>query len=249
VSAPRFLADDVDPARGEVALSGDESHHLARVLRLRAGDEVVVFDGRGRECRAVVVRSDRRRASVRLIETLTPAPEPRVPVVLVQSVLKTDNMDDVIRDATMAGVVGIVPILAARSQVKASALERSHALDRWHRIAIASAKQCRRARLPSIAAPQPFDAWVSARFEGLRLLLAEPEASDASVQSLRSALDRAAPSAVACAVGPEGGWSIDEREMAVRAGCVPVTLGAMTLRADAVGLVAVSLVQFALQRD
>jgi 16S rRNA (uracil1498-N3)-methyltransferase len=249
VSAPRFLADDVDPARGEITLTGDESHHLARVLRLRAGEEVVVFDGRGRECRAVVVRSDPRRASVRVIEALTPAPEPRVPVALVQSVLKTDKMDDVIRDATMAGVVRIVPIVTARSQVKLSALERSHALDRWHRIAIASAKQCRRARLPSIDAPQPFDAWVSAEFEGLRLLLAEPEASDASVQSLRSALDGAAPSAVACVVGPEGGWSIDEREMAVRAGCIPVTLGAMTLRADAAGLVAVSLVQFALDRD
>src|SRR5262245_34861474 len=158
-------------------------------------------------------------------------------------------MDDVIRDATMAGVVRIVPVVTARSQVKLSALERSNTRDRWHRVAIASAKQCRRARLPIIDAPQSFDAWMSARFDGLRLLLAEPEASDASVRSLKSVLDGAAPSTVACVVGPEGGWSIEEREVSVRAGCIPVSLGAMTLRADAAGLVAVSLVRFALQRD
>ena len=249
MSAPRFLADDVDPARGEIALTGDESHHLARVLRLQAGDEVVVFDGRGRESRAVVVRSDPRRATVRVVEALTPVPESPVPIVLVQSVLKGDTMDDVIRDATMAGAAHIVPIVTARSQVRLSALERSRALDRWQRIAIASAKQCRRARLPIIDAPQLFETWVQVKFDGLRLLLAEPQASDASVRSLRSALDGAASTAIACVVGPEGGWSIEERELAVRAGCMPVSLGTMTLRADAAGLVAVLLVQFALQRD
>ena len=249
MSAPRFLADDIDPARGEIALTADESHHLARVLRLRAGDEVVVFDGRGREGRAVVVRSDHRRASVRVVEALTPAPEPRVPVVLVQSVLKGDKMDAAIRDATMAGVARIAPVVTGRSQVKLSALDRSHALERWHRVAIASAKQCRRARLPVIDPPKAFDAWVAEAFDGLRLLFAEPEASDASVRSLRSVLSGSAPPAVACVVGPEGGWSIEEREVAVRAGCVAVSLGAMTLRADAVGLVAVSLVHFALERN
>jgi 16S rRNA (uracil1498-N3)-methyltransferase len=249
VSAPRFLADDVDPARGEIALAGDESHHLARVLRLKAGDEVVVFDGRGRESRAVVVRSDPRHATVRVIAALTPVREPPVPILLVQSVLKGDKMDDVIRDATMAGAAHIVPIVSARSQVRLSALERSHALDRWHRIAIASAKQCRRARLPIIDAPQSLETWLASTFDGLRVLLAEPEAADASVRSLRSVLDAAVPSTVACVVGPEGGWAIEERELAVRAGCIPVSLGTMTLRADAAGLVAVVLVQFALQRD
>jgi 16S rRNA (uracil1498-N3)-methyltransferase len=247
VSAPRFLAAEIDPARDEIELPADESHHLARVLRLSGGDEVVVFDGRGSEYRARVVRADHRRASVRIVEPLPPSPAPRVPVVLVQSVLKGDKMDSVVRDATMAGVVRIAPVVTGRSQIALPSLERAHARDRWQRVAVSSAKQCRRSRLPVIDAPQPFEAWLAEPFDGLKLLLAEPEAADASVVSLRAALAGAVPPAVACVVGPEGGWPVEERRAAVSAGCIPVSLGTATLRADAVGLVAVSMISFAYQ--
>ena len=249
MSAPRFLADDIDPARDEIVLPADESHHLARVLRLRAGDEVVVFDGRGGEFRAVVVRSHHRNASVRVVEALAAVPAPRIRVVLVQGILKGDKMDGVVRDATMAGVARITPVVTARSQVKLSALERSHAHARWQRVAISSAKQCRRPRLPIIDAPKPFGDWLAEKIDGLRLLLTEPEAVDSSVRSLHDSLHGVSPATVACIVGPEGGWSIEERESAARAGCILVSLGAMTLRADAVGLVAVSLIDFAFQRE
>ena len=81
-----------------------------------------------------------------------------------------------------------------------------------------------------------------APFGGRRLLLVEPSSDAHSVQPMRAALAGPAPPAVACIVGPEGGWSSAEQEAAVMAGCVLVSLGQMTLRADAVGLVAVSMV-------
>jgi 16S rRNA (uracil1498-N3)-methyltransferase len=173
------------------------------------------------------------------------APEPAVAVVLVQAVLKGDKMDAVVRDATMAGVARIVPVVTDRSIVGLNALARGHALDRWQRVAVASAKQCRRARLPAIDAPRPLSDWLEVPFDGRRLLLVEPLSGAHDVQPMRAALAGPFPHAVACIVGPEGGWSAAEQQTAVRVGCALASLGQMTLRADAVGLVAASIVYFA----
>ena len=150
------------------------SHHLVRVMRLVAGDEIAVFDGEGHEFQARVVRADRKGAVVAIGQPIRSAPEPAVAAVLVQAVLKGDKMDAVVRDATMAGVARVVPVITERSVVGLSALARGHAHERWQRIAVASAKQCRRARLPAIDAPRPLSEWLEVPFDGRRLLLVEP---------------------------------------------------------------------------
>jgi 16S rRNA (uracil1498-N3)-methyltransferase len=247
VTRPRFYVPGLDPSRDETILPSDESHHLVRVMRLVAGDEIAIFDGEGHEFQARVVRADRHGAAVAIGEPILATPEPAVPTVLVQAVLKGDKMDAVVRDATMAGVARIVPIVTERSLVGLNALARGHAHERWQRVAVASAKQCRRARLPAIDPPRPVSEWLQAPFNGRRLLLVEPSSDAHSVQHMRAALMGPIPPAVACIVGPEGGWSTAEREAAVSAGCVLASLGQMTLRADAVGLVAVSIVNFAFE--
>ena len=244
VTRPRFYAPGLDPSRSDAILPSDESHHLVRVLRLTAGDEIAIFDGEGHEFQARVVRADRNGAAVAIGEPILTAPEPAVPTVLVQAVLKGDRMDAVVRDATMAGVGRIVPVVAERSLIGLNALARGHAHERWQRVAVASAKQCRRARLPAIDAPRPLSEWLQAPFNGRRLLLVEPSSDATGVELMRAALGGPVPPAVACIVGPEGGWSAAEQEAAVSAGCVLASLGQMTLRADAVGLVAVSIVNF-----
>ena len=138
-----------------------------------------------------------------------------------------------------------LPVVTERSLVGRSVLKG--ALERWQRIAVASAKQCGRARLPAIDPPQPLRVWLEAPFDGRRLLLAEPSSGDDHIQTMRAGLAGPVPPRVACIVGPEGGWSASEREAATTAGCVLVSLGSMTLRADAVGMVAVSLVNFAFE--
>jgi 16S rRNA (uracil1498-N3)-methyltransferase len=245
VTRPRFYAPGLDPSVAETRLSADESHHLARVMRLVAGDEIAIFDGRGHEFQARVVLADRHGATVVIGEPIVTAPEPVVLTVLVQAVLKGDKMDGVVRDATMAGVAQIVPIVTERSVVGLSVLGRGRAHERWQRVAVASAKQCRRARLPGIDPPRPFIEWLNHPFDGRRVLLVEPSSGAHETQSMRAALAAPVPRAIACVVGPEGGWSADERAAAVTAGCVLASLGQMTLRADAVGLVAVSIVNFA----
>ncbi len=217
-------------------------------MRLTAGDAIAVFDGHGREFHARVVRADRKGVTVAIGDPIVPRPEPAVPTVLVQAVLKGDKMDGVVRDATMAGVARIVPVVTERSLLGLAALGRAHAHERWQRVAVASAKQCGRARLPVIEAPRPLRDWLSAPFDGRRLLLVEPSVAADGVQPMRAALAGPAPIAVACIVGPEGGWSADERAAAVSAGCTLASLGQMTLRADAVGLVVVSIVNFEYDR-
>jgi 16S rRNA (uracil1498-N3)-methyltransferase len=241
----RFYAPDLDPAQERVTLPPDESHHLVRVLRLARGDHAIVFDGRGAEFLATVESVDRQAAVVRVLEQRQPAPDPPVRIVLVQSVLKGDKMDTVIRDATMAGVAHIAPVITDRSLVKLSALARAHALERWQRVAISSAKQCGRARLPTIDKAVPFDEWLRAPFEGLRLFLVEPSTEGEEPARLRDVLPSAPPPAIGSIVGPEGGWSGDDRALAAAAGCIPASLGPMTLRADAAGLVAVAVLSFA----
>ena len=243
VTRSRFYAPDLDPSCAETILSADESHHLARVMRLVSGDELVVFDGKGHEYEARVLRADRRAAAIALGAALKSVAAPRIPTVLVQAVLKGDKMDGVVRDATMAGAEMIVPVVTERSLVGLAALGRAHSLERWQRVAISSAKQCGRARLPDIQVPRLFTDWLDAGFDGLRVLLAEPSGGE-RVASLRAVLAEAAAPTVACIVGPEGGWSAGERQLASSAGCVAASLGRMTFRADAVGLVAVSLVNF-----
>ncbi len=249
VSLPRFYAPDLDPAIGRAVLTPEESHHLARVLRLASGDEAAIFDGRGHVFRARVERADRQRAVLQLVDPLETDAGPAVPVTLVQSVLKGDKMDGVIRDATMAGVHRITPIVAERSQVGLSTFRKGHALERWQRVAISSAKQCGQARLPSIDVPRAFPDWLRSNDDTLRLLLTEPSSNVGPVRPLRDVLDEHRPHAVSCIVGPEGGWSASEHHAAVAAGCVAITLGGMTLRADAAGLVAASILAFALERN
>jgi 16S rRNA (uracil1498-N3)-methyltransferase len=244
---PRFFAPDLGPDPTDVELSPEESHHLVRVMRLVKGDEVAVFDGRGREFGGRVSRADRNAAQVEILGALPTSPEPKVPTVLVQAVLKGDKMDGVVRDATMAGVSRIVPVLTERTLVSLAAINRSQARDRWVRIAVSSAKQCRRSRLPEIDLVRSLQEWLGMAFDGRRLLLTEPMSGANDVQPMRSALAGPQPAAVACIVGPEGGWGSDERNAAIAAGCDAVSLGPMTLRADAVGLVAVSIVSFAFE--
>jgi 16S rRNA (uracil1498-N3)-methyltransferase len=247
VSVPRFYAPDLDPDAREVRLPADEGRHLTRVLRLGVGDRVSVFDGRGREVVATVVHAARDHVVLEIAGRVEPAAEPRIPITLAQAVLKPDAMDDVVRDATMMGVTRIAPLITEHVAVKARMLSDVGLRGRWHRVAVASAKQCRRATVPVIGRPARVEEWLREAGEELRVLLVEPTAAAGAERDPRSLAERPRPSSVALLVGPEGGWSAEERNRAVSAGCVPVTLGGLTLRSDAAPIAAITLIRFVLQ--
>ena len=232
---PRFYAPDLDPGSGSARLSPDEAHHLTRVLRLAAGDIVTVFDGRGIEWRARIARASRETATLTLLEPVT-ARVPAVAVTLVQAIIKGEAMEDVVRDSTMIGVAAIQPVVSDRTTVKRRAL--APAYERWRRIALSSAKQCGTARLPEIFEPAQFGEWLTSPLPEHSYLLIEPGASLTEVTTVRHLATTPAPSSALLLVGPEGGWTESEREAAQAAGAIPLSLGPLTLRANAVALAA-----------
>ena len=239
----RFFAPALDPGDEMVQLPRDEGEHLTRVLRLGVGDTVSVFDGRGREFVATVTNVARRDVRVRILSPLEPAEECNVPLTLAQAVLKGDRMDDVIRDAVMMGVAAVQPIVSHRTETTVAALLRGLRVERWQRVALASIKQSRRATLPEIRMPLTLETYLSDPPAALRMMLVEP-ATGVDAVSLSTLQREPPPQDAALIVGPEGGWTAEECRMAIAAGVRPVTLGPRTLRADAVPVAAISVLQF-----
>ena len=228
----RFFAPSLDSGDETVTLPREEAEHLTRVLRLGVGDSVSVFDGRGHEFSARVASALRREVRVQIVSRLEPAAESAVALTLAQAVLKGDKMDEVIRDAVMLGVSAIQPIVTLRSETTIAALIKGARLERWRRVALASVKQSRRAVLPEIRLPLMLDT-----------ALAEPAAS-AEVEPIAVLQQAPAPVDATLFVGPEGGWAAEEWSAAAAHGVRLMSLGPRTLRADAVPIAAISILQF-----
>jgi 16S rRNA (uracil1498-N3)-methyltransferase len=239
----RFFAPALDPGDETVVLPREEGEHLTRVLRIGVGDTVAVFDGRGHEWLGRVVSAIRRDVCVQLVSRATPAAEPQVSLTLAQAVLKADKMDDVVRDAVMLGAAAIQPIVTKRTEATVAALVRGARVERWRRVALASVKQSRRAVLPEVRVPLTLDTLLDDPASALRLMLVEPGAA-AQVDSLSEIQKAPAPADAMLFVGPEGGWTEQECASAAAKGVRLVTLGQRTLRADAVPVAAISVLQF-----
>lgn len=238
----RFHVPGLNPGDGFVDLPPDEAAHLSRVLRLRAGAEVRVFDGRGHEYLGRVHLVQGARVAIEVRGEVAPAPEPSVPLTLVQAVPKGDAMDQIVRDAAMMGVVGVVPLVSERAEVTLKRVQDSGRVARWQRIAVASAKQCGRAVVPEVHEPCTLAGCLRDFPADGRYLLTEPglAAAPSGVGQLRTA---PAPRSALLIVGPEGGWTEAEAALAGQQGCIPLTLGGRTLRASAAALVGITALQ------
>lgn len=213
--ARRYWIDPL-PEPGPVELPEDLSHHLTRVLRNAPGESILLFDGRGRTCPAVLgnARGKRLHATAGPPEVCEPEPVPRIHLAV--SLPKGARADTLIEQATALGVHAIHPVLARRSE------NRHHRLDRWRRIAAASAGQCARDFLPEITPPQPLPELLGGDLPRERFL-AHRDAP---------ALDRTEAPAAALLVGPEGGFTADEIAMAEDHGFLSRSLGPRVLRTE-----------------
>jgi 16S rRNA (uracil1498-N3)-methyltransferase len=235
----RFFAPALAVDAPTVQLPLEEARHLLRVLRLRVGDEVRVFDGRGLERRGRVADIERDAVLVALEESVVAAPESRTRIALAQALLKGDAMDDVVRDAVMLGVAVIAPLLTAHVEGDRRGQAAGLRIPRWTRIAVASAKQCGRAVVPEVLPPQSLAACLAAPQAGVLVPLVEPTAS-LGVARLADLSAAEAPSAATLLVGPEGGWSDEELRLMAGYGARGITLGGRTLRAESAALVGLS---------
>lgn len=232
----RFYAPAAREVASEIELPDDEAQHLGRVLRLKAGDPLVVFNGHGDEFAAEVVSVGKTRVTVRLASRGTARAELPVTLTLAQAVLKGDRMDAVVRDAVMLGFAAVQPIVTARSETTLIAVTRAARHERWHRVAVSSAKQCGRAVVPSVAPAIAFEGPASlAHLPSPLFLLVEP--GTAAATTAVAGVDPVAPAAATIIIGPEGGWAAEELQRCA-AHAHPLEIGALTLRADAAAVVA-----------
>lgn len=242
---PRFHVPGLSPDAPAVILDLEQSHHLARVLRLRPGEAVRVFDGAGREFEGLVERADGRAAVVSALHEVRAAEESPVRLTVIAAVLRGATMDALVYDAVMIGAARVVPVLSERVSVprRGEALRAAHA--RWLRVGVAACRQCGRATVPEIVVPGPIDAAVAGETSAVRLWLVEPTIG---LDAARRVDEFAAPAragGAALAIGPEGGWSPAEIDLAAGAGFVPWTLGPLVLRAESVPLAACAALRYA----
>jgi len=213
-----------------VELAADEAHHFRHVLRLGANAEIEVFNGLGHQWTARV-RPFRKRGPIVCDVTAmaTAAAEPHVFVTLAIGALKGDQMDTVVRDTTMLGVQTIVPIVSEHVATSRRAAHKEQARERWHRIAVASAKQCGRAFVPVIMPALRFVALFDA-FDADAVLMCVEPALPADATTELAVVPR--PKRALAFIGPEGGWSKAELDFARQRNARLIHLGPRTLRAE-----------------
>lgn len=231
----RFYTDSMLRAGGVSLLPEETAHHAVHVLRLRAGDEVTLFNGRGGEYAGRIAAVDRLRVSVDVLEHRRLERESPLAVTLVQGVSAGEKMDFTVQKATELGVAALQPVLAARSVGRLAgeraALKRAH----WRRVAVAACEQCGRNRIPEVLPVLPLAEYCRAPAAGGVRLLLSPRAQ----LGLRAAAARLV-GAAALASGPEAGFGADEEAMLVAAGFVPVRLGPRVLRTETAALAALA---------
>jgi 16S rRNA (uracil1498-N3)-methyltransferase len=222
----------------ELALPAQAAEHVARVLRLNAGDPLTLFNGDGSDYEASIVSVGKREVMVRIASRQMPNNESPLSLTLAQGVARGDKMDLIVQKATELGVVRIVPLLTERSEVKLDAARAEKRLAHWRAVAASACEQSGRARLPVVAAALPLSAWLDSLVEdgALRLALL-PEATRASREL------RFTGSGGVLVVGPEGG--LGERDTAAlrAAGFDGLRLGPRILRTETAGLAALAALQ------
>ena len=225
----------VDAIRGGAAeLRGDEARHLTRVLRAEPGQRYEITDSQNAWLAEIAeVRGD--HVLFRVIE-LAPSPEIPVRVTLAAALIKFDRYEWMIEKITELGVDRILPFEAGRSEKGLTAAARKRA-ERWQRIAKESSQQSRRLRVPEILPAVGFKA-VLADSTDYRYFL--DEAGAAPLARMLPA-HRTRSASVGLLIGPEGGWTENERELAVAAGWQPVSLGPQILRAETAAMAAIAI--------
>ncbi|MYM82179.1 16S rRNA (uracil(1498)-N(3))-methyltransferase [Duganella sp. FT50W] len=232
---PRFYVSQPLTVGQLVDLPEAVAHHV-QVLRLAQGEPVTLFNGDGGEYTARLSAIARRGASAEI--TAHSAREAELPfaVTLAQALPEGSKMDWIIEKAIELGVSGVQPLAAQRCVVKLSAERAEKKLEHWRGIIVAAAEQSGRNRLARLAPPQDYKNWISQQ-EPQRRIILTPRAE----QSLADWARQEPPQAVTLVIGPEGGLSEQEEELALRHGALPLAMGPRILRTETAGLAALAM--------
>jgi len=220
------------------ALTGDEARHLSQVLRMKPGDTLVVFDGKGRRASAEVGSVSRDRVSLKLGEIL-PSRLPLPAITLAQAIPKGKNMDLIVQKSVELGVAEIQPLVTRYTVVQPGEGKS----EKWRRTALEACKQCGQDSLPEVAEPVGFEKWIAGQTGGEGLKLVASLAPGA--RPFRTVLkEHPGTRAATLLVGPEGDFSAEETAAALAAGFVPISLGAIVLRVETATIFCISALRY-----
>jgi 16S rRNA (uracil1498-N3)-methyltransferase len=222
-----------------VDLEGSAANHVTRVLRLRPTDALILFNGRGGECAASIDKSHSGSVTVMVGEHRALERESPLTLTLAQGVSRGERMDLVVQKATELGMSGLTPLLTERSVVRLDAQQAARKVAHWSGIAIAACEQSGRNRVPEVATPvafREFTAMARSAAGGVRLLLSPGAA-------LRLDDIPAPVTGVTVLIGPEGGLTESEEDLARSVGFLPVRLGPRVLRTETAAIAALTLLQ------
>ena len=220
-----------------LVLDKQSAHHIRQVLRLAGGAALRVFDGRGSEHAASLLAVGRSEVRIKIGASLAVIPEPAVSITLAQGIPRSERMDFILQKTIELGVTRIQPLWMQRSQgrVRGERLERR--MQHWQRVMINACEQSGRSTLPNLKMPVGFLSWAqTAQSDGLLLLL-DPR-GEHTLNTLRPP-----GKSIVLLVGPEGGISPEEQNLAIRAGFTALRMGPRTLRTETAALAALAGLQ------
>jgi 16S rRNA (uracil1498-N3)-methyltransferase len=232
----RFFVSENLAIGSIVTLGQDLSHYISRVLRLSIQAPVYLFNNSGYEFLASIEAMTKNAVTV-IITNFTPdTNESPLKIHLAQVLSKGEKMDLVIQKATELGVDSITPLFSERALIKKISDRSENKLEHWQKIAIAASGQCWRNYVPIINAPIALDAWLQQQTADHKLILSTVAAS----QHLKGLKIN---TSVSLLIGPEGGFSAAELELALQQGFVAITLGPRILRTETAGIAAIAILQ------
>jgi 16S rRNA (uracil1498-N3)-methyltransferase len=244
----RFYLPDAECKTGPLTLAGPEAHHAVRVLRVRAGDQIVILNGAGRESLCRVENFDRDKVHLTVVETKSAAPPP-CRITLLQALPKGKIIESIIQKATELGVARIVPLLTERVVVEIDEKHAGRKAEKWQHVAIEAIKQCGAAWLPQVEpamTPQEF----LARKETFELPLVgslQPGAQHPRKYFQKFEAEHGRKPRSACVwIGPEGDFSPEEIATITGAGALPITLGKLVLRVETAATYCLSFLNYEL---
>ncbi len=232
----RFFIPIPLAVKQELTLSRDLSHHISKVLRMQNADQIYLFNDSGNEYTGYITDTQRNSVNIRIISVTQPVVESPLKIHLGQVLGKGEKMDLVIQKATELGVSSITPLYSEHSVVKQVAERSENKLEHWQRIAVAASCQSWRTIVPTMHAPQKLSTWITANNKQYKFIL-HPSANSISIQSLTVSNE------VALLIGPEGGFSSAEVQLAIDHGFDDINLGPRILRTETAGVVAVAIMQ------
>ena len=227
-------------------LPREQSDHLVKVLRLRSGAVVEIFDGAGRRWNATLAGAERGGYQLQIGAALAVEAEPRLQLTLLQGIARGEKMDWIVQKATELGVYAIQPLITQFSVVRVDARQSARKAGHWQAVARSACEQCGRSRLPVISAPIELHEYAAAAptEPGTQCWVLDPGARASMMQALDGLRgEDAAARRLQLVVGPEGGLSPAELQQLVARGATPLGLGPRILRSETAAIVALALVQ------